>query len=237
VLFGDVLAGEELDAIKDKLRWIGQELGPARDLDVFAADVLEPLRAAHPDDAELAAAQRDFVERRAAAYARAIGAVSSHRFRKTLLDIAAWIETGAWGAGDREPAAAPVADYAAMALSRLRRKVKKRGRKLREVSAAERHKLRIAAKRLRYATEFFAATFPGKKRAKRHEQSLASLRELQDSLGLLNDIATREAMLAAGEEALPPHILLADPGDETKWLKDSERAYERFAKVKAFWKD
>jgi inorganic triphosphatase YgiF len=237
VLLGDVLAGEELDIITDKLRWIAQELGPARDLDVFAADVLEPLRAAHPDDAELAAAQRDFVELRAASYARAIGAVSSHRFRQTLLDVAAWIETGAWGAGDREQAAAPVADNAARALSRLRRKVKKRGRKLRGLSADERHKLRIAAKRLRYATEFFAATFRGKKRAKRHEQSLASLRELQDSLGLLNDIATRKAMLAAGEEALPQHILMAAPGDEGKWLKESERAYERFAKVKAFWKD
>jgi triphosphatase len=237
VLFGDVLAGEELDTITDKLRWIAQELGPARDLDVFAADVIEPLRVAHPDDAELAAAQRDFVARRAAAYARAIGAVSSHRFRKTLLDVAAWIETGAWGARDREQAPSLVADYAARVLSRLRRKVKKRGRKLRDLSADKRHKLRIAAKRLRYATEFFASTFPGKKRANRHEESLTSLRELQDSLGLLNDIATREAMLAAGEEALPQHILMAAPGDEAKWLKESERAYERFAKVKAFWKD
>jgi inorganic triphosphatase YgiF len=235
VLFGDVLAGDELDTIKDKLRWIAQELGPARDLDVFAADVLGPLRAAHPDDAELAAAERDFVERRAAAYARAIGAVASDRFRKTLLCVAAWIETGAWGARDREQS--PVADYAAKALSRLRRKAKKRGGKLRDLSADERHKLRIAAKRLRYATEFFAATFPGKKRAKRHAESLASLRELQDSLGLLNDIATREIMLAAGEEALPQHILMAAPGDEAKLLKESERAYERFAKIKAFWKD
>jgi len=237
VLFSDVLAGEDFDTIKDKLRWITQELGPARDLDVFAADVLEPLRAAHPDDAELAAAQRDFAESRAAAYARAIGAVSSHRFRKTLLDVAAWIETGPWGAGDRERAASPVADYAARALSRLRRKVKKRGGKLRDLSADERHKLRIAAKRLRYATEFFAATFPGKKKAKRHEKSLASLKELQDSLGVLNDIATREAMLAAGDEALPQHILIAAPGDEANQLRKSQRAYERFAKVKAFWKD
>jgi CHAD domain-containing protein len=108
---------------------------------------------------------------------------------------------------------------------------------LRDLSADERHKLRIAAKRLRYATEFFAATFPGKKKAKRHEKSLASLKELQDSLGVLNDIATREAMLAAGDEALPQHILIVAPGDEANQLRKSQRAYERFAKVKAFWKD
>jgi triphosphatase len=235
-LFADVLAGEELDDIKDKLKWITQELGPARDLDVFAADVLEPLRAAHPDDAELAVAYRDFVERRAAAYTRAIGAVSSDRFRKTLLDIAAWIETGAWGA--EEKAQSPVVTYATRALTRLRRKVKKRDGNLRDLSVGERHKLRIAAKRLRYATEFFAATFPGKKSAKRREKSLEALKTLQDSLGVLNDIATREAMLATGEGVLlPPSLPTAAPDEEEKRLKESKRAYARFAKVKAFWKD
>ena len=39
--------------IKSELKWITQELGPARDLDVFAADVLDPLRASHPSDAGL----------------------------------------------------------------------------------------------------------------------------------------------------------------------------------------
>jgi len=233
-LFSDVLAGEELDAIKGKLKWITQELGPARDLDVLAADVLDPLRAAHPDDPELAAACRDFVERRAAAYARAIGAVGSDRFRQTLLDVAAWIETGAWDAGDQ--AQAPVVTYATSALTRLRRKVKKRGHNLRDLPAAKRHKLRIAAKRLRYATEFFAATFPGKKSTKRREKSLAALKTLQDSLGVLNDIATRKAMRAAGEGTLPPSLLTADPDEEKKRLKESERAYKRFAEVKAFWK-
>jgi len=233
-LFADVLAGEELDAIKGKLKWITQELGPARDLDVLAADVLDPLRAAHPDDPELAAAYCDFVEHRAAAYARAIGAVGSDRFRKTLLDVAAWIETGAWSVGDQ--AQAPVLAYATSALTRLRRKVKKRGHNLRNLPAAKRHKLRIAAKRLRYATEFFTATFPGKKSTKRREKSLAALKTLQDSLGVLNDIATRKAMLAAGEGALPLSLPTAAPGEEKKRLKESERAYERFAEVKAFWK-
>jgi triphosphatase len=233
VLFGDVL-GDELDAIKDKLKWITRELGPARDLDVFAADVLDPLRAAHPDDPELAEAHRDFVERRAAAYARAVGAVGSAHFRETLLDLAAWIETGAWGAETQ--AQSPVVDYARSALSRLRRRVKKRGRNLRDLPAAERHKLRIAAKRLRYATEFFAATFPGKKAAKRREKSLETLKTLQDSLGVLNDIATRKAMLAAGEGTLPSHVPIAPPDEEKTRLKESKRAYARFAKTKAFWK-
>ena len=75
-IFADVIADTDLDKIKAELKWITQELGPARDLDVFAADVLQPLLLAHPDDAEIALTHRDFEARRAAAYARAAGSRS-----------------------------------------------------------------------------------------------------------------------------------------------------------------
>ncbi len=238
-LFADVVADQDREHIKSELRWITQQLGPARDLDVFAADVLEPLRAAHPDDPEIAAAYRDFLERHAAAYACATRAVGSDRFRKLLLDLAAWIEIGAWaGHGTAlaaAPADGPATEHAAKHLSKLRRTIKKKGRHLREVSSTERHKLRIRAKRLRYATEFFATTFPGKKSDKRRKESLAALKDLQDSLGVLNDIAIRRALLATGE-GVPPLEPGADAAEETKQLKQAKRAYERFAEVKAFWK-
>ena len=48
-IFADVVAESGEDRIKAELKWITQELGPARDLDVFAADVLKPLQAAHPE--------------------------------------------------------------------------------------------------------------------------------------------------------------------------------------------
>jgi len=241
-LFGKMLTGqtdaciEEREAIKDKLRWITQELGPARDLDVFAADVLEPLRAAHPDDPEVEAAYRDFKERHAAAYARAIDAVGSDRFRGVLLDLAAWMETGCWAEEDNKLAHARVRPHAKKELSRLRRRVKKRGRHLRALSADKRHRLRIRAKRLRYATEFFAATFPGKKNAKRRKTSLVALETIQDALGTLNDIATRDALLAAAEDDTALRGRSVDSSEEEKWLNEAERAYARFAKVKAFWK-
>ena len=43
-IFADVVDDEELETIKGELKWITQELGPARDLDVFAADVLAPVK-------------------------------------------------------------------------------------------------------------------------------------------------------------------------------------------------
>ncbi|MGH6736693.1 MAG: CHAD domain-containing protein [Methyloceanibacter sp.] len=230
-LFADVVDDEVRARIGEELKWITQELGPARDLDVFAADVLEPLRAARPGDAEVAAAHREFAARRDAAYARAAGAVGSQRFRLVLVDIIGWIEVGHWAESDR--AGASVAEHAAKELRRLRRQVKKRGANLRDLSAGERHRLRIRAKRLRYATEFFAATFPGKENDERREKSLSALKDLQGALGALNDIATRHIVL--GEDKAPVR-LETHTAEAEKRLEESERAYARFAKVKAFWK-
>jgi CHAD domain-containing protein len=49
-----------------------------------------------------------------------------------------------------------------------------------------------AAKKLRYAAEFFAGAFPCKKSARRREAFVAALEQLQDALGDLNDIAVHE---------------------------------------------
>ena len=233
-LFADVTADDDRDRIAAELKWLTGELGPARDLDVFEADVLGPLRASHPDDAGLAAAYRDFVERRAAAYARAAGAVGSSRFRMALLDIAAWVETAAWAEGAL--ARRPVIEHATEDLSHLRRRLKKRGAHLRELSPAEQHKVRIRAKGLRYATEFFAVTFPGKKNAKRRAKSLAALGDLQDSLGALNDIVIRQSLLAASDAPATEHVPKADAVQAEKHLKDAERAFARFTDIKPFWK-
>jgi len=160
--------------------------------------------------------------------------VTSGRFRNALLDLGAWIEIGDW-AGNAL-AESSVAHYAAGQLSRLGRAIKKKGKGLDDLSAAKRHKLRIRAKRLRYATEFFAATFTGRKSAKRRKKSLVALQRLQDALGALNDLATRQLLLDADGKDLHLAAPGADRAEEKKWLKEAERAYERFTDVKAFWK-
>ena len=71
---------------------------------------------------------------------------------------------------------------------------------MRALSTKKRHKLRIRAKNLRYAVEFFAGVFPGEETAKRREAALAALKELQDQLGALNDLAQREALVADGHD-------------------------------------
>ena len=244
-IFADVIADKDLERIKAELKWITQELGPARDLDVFAADVLKPLKAAHPEDEKVAAIHRDFAERRAAAYARAAGSIRSGRFRNAILDLAEWVETGPWAVEDDDERAAlrtrPIAELAKQELARLRKRIKRRGPDLRHRSVRQRHKLRIAAKRLRYATEFFANTFPGEPSTKRRADALSALKDLQDALGGLNDIATRHTLMTDGAESeaaekIAPDARLAAAGSQAeRLLLAAEQAFARFAGVKAFW--
>ncbi len=235
LLFDDMVEGEELDHIKTELEWITKELGPARDLDVFAAEVLEPLQLAHPEDSLLAETHRNFGERRAAAYALAAGSVRSDRFRSTLLDLAEWVEIGAWTreAEHEVERVFPATIRARKKLRRLRKRIRKRGAELDTLSVGQLHKLRIRIKRLRYATEFFAAAFPGDKAAKRQEKSLAALKDLQDTLGSLNDLAMRRTLI--GEEPAS-HGFGDYEAEADKLLAATRNAYKRFARVKPFWK-
>ncbi len=207
-----------------------------------------PLRASHPEDEEIAATHRDFEERRAAAYVSAAVAVRSGRFRSAVLDLAEWIETGPWSVDDDKERKAlrtrTVAEHAKKKLARLRKRIKSKGADLRHRSVRQRHRLRIRAKRLRYATEFFATTFPGETNAKRRLESLTALKDLQDALGGLNDLAMRQALIADGREGdvteaekSVPDIrpAAADIQAETLLLK-AEQAFARFAETKSFWK-
>jgi CHAD domain-containing protein len=65
----------------------------------------------------------------------------------------------------------------------------KAGARLAQLDPERRHKMRLQAKKLRYASEFFAGVFQGKKAARRREAFVAGLEKLQDALGDLNDIA------------------------------------------------
>jgi CHAD domain-containing protein len=109
---------------------------------------------------------------------------------------------------------------------------------LRALDVKKRHKLRIRAKNLRYAVEFFAGVFPGEENAKRREAALAALKELQDQLGALNDLAQREALAAKGHE-LAEHaqgLLRPKEADVDQLLDRAQNAHADFAKVKSFWK-
>ena len=87
----------------------------------------------------------------------------------------------------------PIVEFATHLLGKRQRKALKRGQQFEQLSAEERHRLRIALKKLRYATEFFEALYP-KKHTKPY---LAALKDLQDGLGHLNDVAVAQRLAAS----------------------------------------
>jgi CHAD domain-containing protein len=131
-----------------------------------------------------------------------------------------------------------VADHAAELVSRGRKRIREDGANLRALGTKERHKIRIRAKNLRYAVEFFAGVFPGEENAKRREAALTALKELQDQLGALNDLAQREALAANGHD-LGDHaqgLLAPKEADVDQLLTRAQAAHKNFAAVKSFWK-
>ncbi|HEY6815289.1 MAG TPA: CHAD domain-containing protein, partial [Croceibacterium sp.] len=135
--------------------------------------------------------------------------------------------------GESRAADQPVAAFASASLDRLGRKVGKKGRRFRSLDDDDLHELRIATKKLRYAIEFFAGLFTSAKAQGREARSLQALRELQDRLGDVQDIAVAPALLVralvprAEWPALPPRKRLVERARET---------YGRALAVKPFWR-
>src|SRR5215207_5970201 len=239
-LFRDAVADDEIAAVKTGLRELAAALGEARDLDVFIRKTLAPARARDPGGAALAALARSYAERREAAYDAALETVASGRLGRIVLDTLAWIEAGPWlrkdGKAERE---APVERFAADELRSRAKRIRKRGRHLPELAPDERHRVRIAVKKLRYAAEFFAPLYEGKSRAKRARTFRDALGELQDRLGDLNDIAVAATMAeTAGDGAAPAARLLAAEQEAhfDEHLAAAAKAYKAFGESEKFWR-
>ena len=74
-------------------------------------------------------------------------------------------------------------------MDRRTKKITRKIKKLKLLDAIRRHKLRIAVKKLRYGTDFFASLFPKSKARKARKLFEKVLKAMQDALGKLNDIS------------------------------------------------
>jgi triphosphatase len=215
------------DRLAGELRWLTAILGDARDIDVML------------DRAPPGRLHDRLVRARDGAYAAVEAALATPRIRALMIDLAEWIDAGEWLddpdlADDRDR---PARVFAAKALDTSRRRVKKRGRHLSELDDEERHEVRKAAKKLRYAAEFFAGLFGEKRERRRHRAFVDALAELQDQLGLLNDLATAPQML--------DRLGLADDPDagpvlgkarRKKLLQAAAEAHDGLVDAKRFWR-
>jgi triphosphatase len=252
-VFAGFLTDSQIDTIKAEVRWMTGVLAPARDLDVFLAEVMLPLRREYREESGLLSLYRSYSAQRTKAYERVKQAAASVRFRALMLELAAWIETGPWTMNQNEPVrlarVRPIESFAVEELTRRRKKVKKDGKQLTKLEPSARHELRIRVKKLRYAAEFFSKLFPGKKRRKR--EILSSLKKLQDALGDVNDVAVQaglkgEILGSKGGKAVAVKnqhrafaaglIIGHQKARLESLLNSAEDAFSNFKDAKPFWK-
>lgn len=237
-LFAAAAPGIKNAGLIEGLRGLVSHLGPARDWDVFLGEMLPPVIAALPGEKGLIRLQRQADKICREKREQACVAATGQRYIEIMLRLGAWL----WRAPWRTTAVAadldmPVSVFAAKMLTRRYRQVCRRGRQLKVLTAEQRHVLRIAAKKLRYATEFFSGLYPGKA-TRRYIQALS---HLQDEFGALNDQAVAGRLLAqiGGGGRLHDRasgVIIGWYACKTGiQLADMAQVWKRFRRCRIFW--
>jgi triphosphatase len=199
------LPAEDHHWLREELGWLANGLGPARNLDVFATELLPSARAGLPDKRgwdELAATLDRL---RQTAYGRVREMIVSERYTAAMLRLLRWFEACGWriyaAPAEVNPLTRPIVEIAPHVLDRRLRRVRRDSQDFDRLSPPQRHKLRIATKKLRYTVEVFDSLF---------DQGLLSpfvksLKRLQDDLGYANDIRV-------AHEFVPELFAQTEPG-------------------------
>jgi CHAD domain-containing protein len=238
------VADRELEAIKKELRWALEPLGRARNHDVFLKRVTSRQAPQVADATGFIELVREGGER---AYDDVLAALQSPRIVALMLRLAEWLERGPWTRrtdDDGERLREPIENSAADILDSRWRKVRKRGKRLAKLAPTARHRVRIQAKKLRYAAEFFAPLYQGKSKRRQHAKFLEALEAIQDGLGALNDIATGRELAAglarqgaAAESAFIGGLITGAAAlQEPALLRQAAAAQRQLAGAKPFWR-
>jgi CHAD domain-containing protein len=232
-MFSDVLPARAT-ALNEELKWLAGVLGAVRDLDVqlVRMDDMDQLAAAlaartegSPLDELRAALEAQRVEARRAL----LDALDSARWERLANTMTAMVTRGPSrvNAAGRRPAklsAPPLVE------ARHDRVLKAARRARRSGLAADYHRLRIRAKRLRYSLEFVSDLYGA-----RPAHVIRRLAKLQDALGLLQDAEVATVRLldlaTAGDVALSPLTVFAMGGVAEWYRADADRLLERLPKL------
>lgn len=210
-------------------------LSEARDLDVFLLETMPPVTEGHPDSAALPRLSVCAEQGRQAAYQTVRDLTAERWFNSFLFDLLLAGEVGGLIRRDRNE---PLQPLAAAVLKKRHKKVMKLGRDFAGLAPPERHEVRLALKKLRYACDDLRGLFP-KKLTKPYIKSLSTL---QDDLGQLNDATVAGAIadrLGADDPVATIGAALVKGwyGHRLKHVEPHMRqAWRRFAHAKPFWR-
>jgi triphosphatase len=253
VSFGAEFRTPQFEAVRLRAKDIAHRLAPARDLDVFVSELLEPAASANGSQQGFAVLRRRAENARQRAFADAFSVVSGPRLGALMRDVGDVADGRGWPFPPYQGPGAvtgihayglPARATAQRILAHRYKQACKRARHLDRLSALERHALRIELKKLRYAAEFFVPFFD----SGRARKFLSRLARMQDVLGTVNDVAV-------ARNILDMLVAIAEPADVSAnevsfaaglvygwhlaraahtWREAVER-WKRFSQTRTFW--
>ncbi len=186
--------------LKEGLDWLSGELGATRDWDVLAETTLPAVHGIHTEALQAAAKERARTLHKAM-----LPTLHSPRYTQLMLQMNGWLRGRQWrpvsGLAKDDPLAQPALDGLVSLVRKAQKRLRKRIETLDEQDAPARHRVRIAAKKARYAAEFFGDLLP----AKEVKAYVKALSALQDRLGHLNDLAVAAKLLPVLENSGHAH--------------------------------
>lgn len=202
-LFRKMVPKEVSSHWSEEMRWLANQMGLARDLDVFIDEGLSEVTNKLPltGQEKLYAVAK---VHQARAYQEIVRPMlDSERYAQFKTGFGDWIKNREWEKSlvrkkQRKRIDMNLIPFSRKLMDKQERQVLTSGSHINQESQKEMHQLRIECKKLRYAAEFFHPLFQGMGDFIRH------MKGLQDLLGLMNDVAVMQQLL---------DILLADITD------------------------
>lgn len=228
--------------VVEEIRWVGGQLGLARDLDVFISEGLTVMEGrmvirGREKLLDLAARHRALVYRE-----QVCRMLEGGRYRQFKDNFSTWLSDRPWEKANlkgkqRKALESNLVIFARKVLDRQETRVLAAGSHVNRESPQEMHKLRIECKKLRYATEFFSPLFEGM------DKYISHMKGLQDLLGLMNDISVMHGLLDVLLSDVDDHEVLEYAGGVVGWrscefyrnLDSFDGIWEEFTEAKHPW--
>ena len=235
--FGRIINPQSCSNIIKDLKWIATVLGQARDLDVFTKQTLPSVIQQFPDQPSLIQLQEKAQQAMGVAQNNVCKAIGSQRYQHMLLCIGDWLENERWRKTNSVEYS--VLEIAQTVLTKRHKQLKQKSKHLPKANQEERHAARIASKKLRYASEFFAHLYP----QNRLKKFMPALIELLDTLGALNDISVAKNLTHKLIGNRPNLVLFNSLYVIADWnacntihqLQNLKRNWKRFDRLKPRW--